>query len=170
MTAVLLQTVVSTFILVAGVIEDIRTRKIRNNVALGALAVAFVTVLVMDGFSGLAAGVFGLLTAAGILFPLYLVKILGAGDVKIFAAFGMSSDSSTVLFVAIASLFWAAILGVLQIILKGELGNLIANMKSLLLKREAIEKTKLHQIPYSVALLMGWLTHLTVLQAGGRFM
>jgi prepilin peptidase CpaA len=146
-------------ILIAGVIDDLRSRKFHNWLFLACCALALLSVLIVNGWTGLYLSVFGFAAGIAVLLPFVLMGMIGAGDMKLMAAFGIVAGWNTVFSVAVMSLIWGAIFGVVKMAVSGQLKVLLNNMISIvtLNKRERLE---LHQIPYTIALLMGWLSHL----------
>jgi len=67
---------------------DVRTRRIPNSLTFPAAALGLVAASVLHGGPGLASSVAGLLVGLAIFFPLFLLKGLGAGDVKLMGALG----------------------------------------------------------------------------------
>jgi prepilin peptidase CpaA len=68
-------------------VSDLRTRLIPNRIVLATIAVGVVLAVVTnDGMSGLTRAGAGLLTGFAVWFPFYLLRMMGAGDVKLFAA------------------------------------------------------------------------------------
>ncbi len=74
---------IPTSILIASVVDDLKTRKVHNWLILTMAGIAALYQLIANGFPGLMAGMLGL--GAGILIslPLVLIKGLGAGDMKV---------------------------------------------------------------------------------------
>lgn len=160
---------VPTLILAVGVYEDIRTQKVRNQVVIACAVAALIQVLLVDGVSGIPASLLSLFGAFLVCFPLAFFKIIGAGDVKLFMAFAIAVDFPSVIFVGVASLFWAAGLGILQALFKGDLKKLLSNTFHIGSAR-TVSTIDLHRIPYTVALFMAWLTHLTLTHTGERWL
>ena len=67
---------------------DVRTRRIPNHLTLPAIAIALASHLVLRGPSGLADSATGMAIAGIALLPGWLMKWMGAGDVKLVAALG----------------------------------------------------------------------------------
>lgn len=147
-----------TAILIAGVADDLRSRMFHNWLFLVCSFFALVAVLLSQGVPGLYFGMIGFAAAFALLFPLVVLGVLGAGDMKLLAAFGIATGWESVLAVTAFSLVWGAIFGLVKVLVSGQGRVLALNMVSIvsLKKRETLE---LHRIPYSVALLMGWLSH-----------
>lgn len=152
---------IPTIVLLAGVIDDLRSRKVHNYLVLTLAALAFTTTFIFGGLPGVKEGLLAFLTALAIGIPLTLARVVGAGDMKLLAAFALATNWSAVVTVSVASVFWGALLGVVRALLGRDLGTLMATTW-LVMKRQKPEAQTLHHIPYSVALFFGWLTHLTL--------
>ncbi|MCE5168807.1 A24 family peptidase [Paenibacillus profundus] len=74
--------------LLAAFITDIFTRKIPNKLTMTACAAAVIGHGIMNGWSGIAFSVAGAAGGFGLMLLLFLVRAVGAGDVKLFAAIG----------------------------------------------------------------------------------
>lgn len=146
-------------ILGTGVIDDLRSRKFHNWLFLACCAVALIVVMVTKGAAGAYLSVLGFVAGIVVLLPLVLAKMIGAGDMKLLAAFGIVAGWNTVVSVAVMSLVWGALFGLAKIAVSGQLKALVANMVSIVLLKKS-EGLELHRMPYTVALLMGWLSHL----------
>jgi prepilin peptidase CpaA len=146
-------------ILVAGVVDDLRSRKFHNWLFLACCSLALLAVLITQGWSGVYLSVFGFGAGIALVLPFVLMGMIGAGDMKLMAAFGIIAGAETVFSVAVMSLMWGALFGIVKIALSGQLKILATNMVSIvtLKKRENLE---LHTIPFAVALFFGWLSHL----------
>jgi prepilin peptidase CpaA len=73
---------------VAATVCDFRTRRIPNRLTFGAAAVAFAYFLVTGGTRTLLASVAGWGIGLALFLPFFLLRGMGAGDVKLLAAFG----------------------------------------------------------------------------------
>jgi prepilin peptidase CpaA len=72
----------------AALVTDLRSMMIPNWLTLFALPLGAMTHLAWDSWAGLYFSVLGAACGAGILLVLYLMRAVGAGDVKLFAALG----------------------------------------------------------------------------------
>ena len=150
-----------SLILLAGVVDDLRSRKIHNKLVLVALLIAAIYAFYQGGSAQLLAGLFGATTALFFHMPLVAIRALGAGDLKLMVAFGMATDWQTVLAVSILAIIWGGLLGVFKAILSGQGLALLQNTLRLMSTPKEAQKQS-HKIPYSVALFFGWLSHLTL--------
>ncbi len=100
--------------------EDLRTRTIPNLITGPALLLGVVTHLVFRGPSGALAALGGALLAGAILFPGWLLRFMGAGDVKLMAAIGAWLGSvETSLYAVLASLVAGGVIAVIVAVRKG---------------------------------------------------
>lgn len=113
--------ITATSILLAGVIDDLRSRKVHNWLFLACATVAIAVAVATGGFAGLNIALIGFVAGIVTLLPLVLLKVIGAGDMKLFAAFGAAVGWSTTFDVAVWAFIWGAIFGVVQVALKGQL-------------------------------------------------
>ncbi|MCB9025644.1 MAG: prepilin peptidase [Bdellovibrionaceae bacterium] len=158
-----LHLIVPTLVLIAGIINDLKSRKVRNYLVVLLLFTAIANVYFFAGWEGLKWGGLSLLVALGSCMPLVLTRIMGAGDMKLLMAFSVGVSPMSVFLVLIYSFVWGALLGVFQAILKGEGMSLINNTLTIMTGgKKAVSEEKLHKIPYTVALFFGWLTQLSL--------
>ena len=84
---VVVGSVVLAGLLTIACVSDLRTRLIPNRLVLVTVAAGFAFALVSSSvIDGLSRAGLGLLTGFVVWFPFYLLRMLGAGDVKLFAA------------------------------------------------------------------------------------
>lgn len=88
------------------------------------------------------------------LAPLVYFKAFGAGDIKLLTAFSLFVSVPVAATVLVYSLFWGLLIGLIKIVLSGELKTF---SQSILLRTKQVKSQK---IPYAVAILMGWLSFL----------
>lgn len=69
-------------------ISDIKTYKIKNKIVLTFMILGMGANVVTDGIKGIKVSLLGLITPILILFILYALRMLGAGDIKLFSAIG----------------------------------------------------------------------------------
>ena len=97
---------------VSGAAFDVFTRRIPNQLTYGGIIVGMVFWSVMAGWRGLGMAVLGTLIGGGVFLLFYLVRAMGAGDVKLMAAVGSIAG----LWKSIEMLFACAIAGGLMAI------------------------------------------------------
>ncbi len=147
-----------TALLLAACLTDIKYKKILN----WFVVVSFLVVLgyhlmfghkeiLFEGFTGLGMAII-------LTLPMYLMRAMSSGDLKIFTVFGFSTNVDAVIFTFIASLVWGSILGVVRAIFNKQ-GNVLWSNFIKIVKLQKPEPHTLHQIPFTVALLAGWFTY-----------
>lgn len=148
--------IVPTLILIVGVVDDLRSKKIHNKLVLVLLALAAIYQFVSFGSAGLTNGLLGSGLAFLIFVPMVLSRMLGGGDMKLMLAFGMSTYWSNVLWTSIYSVIWAAVFGIIYAITHKQLTAVVLNTVELAKMNKSAREHTL-KIPYSIALFMGWL-------------
>lgn len=155
----LLQTGLVLLLLGAGVVSDLRERKVRNQLVVAGFALGLAFIIFMQGPTGLLVSGLSFVTAIVAVLPLYLLRVLGGGDVKLLLAASVLMNWQEVLITIFGSMIWGSLLGVLQVILKGQ-GKAFAHNILALAQRVKPSETAVHKIPYTVALLFGYLSSL----------
>jgi prepilin peptidase CpaA len=103
--------------------EDIRTRKVPNIITGPALLLGVGAHLVLGGTSGALSALAGALLAGAVLFPGWLVRWMGAGDVKLMAAVGAWLGFPSSLFAVLAALVAGGVIAVMVAVRRGILGR-----------------------------------------------
>jgi len=157
----------SVFVLLVGVVEDLRSKKVKNVLILSLFVLSLCVVLWVEGMSFFPMAMLSFVTALAMGFPLFLLGVLGAADVKLFSVLALLLTWNEVLVVGAWALVWGALLGVVRALLSGEGLKVFSNVWRVLRLQGAPEKQELHFIPFTVALLFGWMTNLVMNQYGG---
>lgn len=156
-------------LLAMGVADDLRTRKIHNWVSLSALAISSAAV----GFHHFNSAnhslleplqAFGAAMVLGLL--LFQFKVWGGGDAKLFIAISPLLLFAETPIYLVCCLVWGSILGLVFAALNSRLGAMANNLFAVVSHRKGIDSQNLIKIPFSVALLMGYLTLMTLRTAG----
>lgn len=75
-------------LILLSVISDMRTYKIKNAIILSFILIGMTTNAITDGFSGLVFSLEGFAGPVLLLFVFFILRMLGAGDIKLFSAIG----------------------------------------------------------------------------------
>lgn len=150
---------IASLILTAGVVDDLRTRKVHNWLAVLCLVIGLCSSVYFEGWYGLQTGLLSAVVALAVSAPLFIFKVVGGGDIKIFVAFAASVSWTAALMTGFHSLIWGAIFGLIQALAQKQGIALFSNIMTLAVQRKS-EGLSLHKIPFTVALLFGWLTTL----------
>jgi prepilin peptidase CpaA len=161
-------------LLLAATLSDLRTRRIPNTLVLYgmALALALRTLAPPDADlfpgsgSSLLAGLLGGLTGLGLLLPMYLLRALGAGDVKLMAMVGVWLGAQGVLQATLWTLLAGGVLSLAAALLTGTLRQVGRNLVFMVtagvlraVNREGLAVPHPMQptgrLPYAVAIVSG---------------
>lgn len=161
--------VVPSLILLTGVVDDLRSRKVHNALVVGLFGAALLGQITYFGLEGVKQGGLGVAAALVSCIPLVLARVIGAGDMKLMVAFGMATTWPAVLTVVLWSLVWGAVLGLTRAIVAGDFSRLLTSTYLLTTKAKPSESS-LHKIPYTIALLFGWMSYLILARTGGGWL
>ena len=150
-------------ILLSGAVNDLLSRKIRNKLIVILIPLALAGVFSLKGIGGLPAALAGSATAFVLLLPLYALKAIGGGDVKLLMAAGLTLSARGVVLSFFFALPWALLMGTVKMILDGKLRGFALNLFSLARLKKP-EPKSLHAVPFSIALIFGWLTYILTLK------
>lgn len=149
----------------ASVVDDLRSRKVHNRLVLSTFVVAILAQLLAVGLAALPTILISFVGAFAFCLPLYLLRAVGGGDVKLIMALSPLMTWADVGWMVVFSLFWGSIFGLIMIFLRGEAASLARNLTSLAL-RNPVERSSLHKLPYTIAILFGFLTQHSLVSKG----
>lgn len=112
----------------AASITDVRTRRIPNVLTFGAAAAALVVRGMLSGSDGVLDSSIGWLTGFIVLFPLFFVRGLGGGDVKLVAALGAWAGANDALWLALYTSMAGGVMGIGYSLSRGYLRTAVANL------------------------------------------
>lgn len=100
---------------------DLRWRRIPNWLVVSTLSVSLAWHAAQGGLAGLWASVAGLLGATAVLFPLFVMRGMGAGDVKFFGALGAAVTYRSVFGILFISLFVSGFMALFEVLRAGSM-------------------------------------------------
>jgi len=118
--------------LIAGY-TDLRSRRIPNWLTVPGFAVGVAASAVLGGWSGLKDSLLGTGLAFALLLPFWLLRSLGAGDLKFAAALGAYTGPGRLVDILIGSVFVAGIMALTLVIYKGRFLETIRNIGHILI-------------------------------------
>ncbi len=145
-------------VLIGAAYWDIRKAKVKNWYAVSALVLGGFLVAFLEGWVPLGYGLLTSLAALALGLIFISIGIMGAGDMKLLVACAICWTPETLLATVAWSFVWGALLGVIRAALAGHLVELWKNTLGLLYKPWRGDHTTYGQIPFTVAILMGWLS------------
>jgi prepilin peptidase CpaA len=123
--------VVSGTVLTAAAI-DVRTHRIPNILTFGSAALALLYHAWSGGVSGLGTGAGGWAVGVALFLPMFLLRGMGGGDVKLLGAVGAWLGVKGVLYAGLYSVLAGGILALIIGAMHGYLGKAFANIWGLL--------------------------------------
>jgi len=111
---------------------DWRSRRIPNWLTVPGFAIGVALSTVLDGWSGLKYSLLGTVLAFGLLLPFWLLKSLGAGDLKFAAALGAYTGPGRLIDILIGSVFVAGVMALALVIYKRRFLETIKNIGHIL--------------------------------------
>jgi prepilin peptidase CpaA len=131
----------SAWLLVAS-ISDVRARRIPNWVVGGGMVCGLVLQVLAPAGSGLFSfwwggiglgwSLLGMLTGLALFLPLYVLRILGAGDVKLLAMVGVWLGPQLLLGATLLTLLIGGVLAVAMMLASGSVRNVLSTVRLLL--------------------------------------
>jgi len=115
-----------------GAVWDVCTYRIPNALTYSAIVLALVGHVLFERGFGVVWWSTGLLVGGGIFLVLYLLRTMGAGDVKLMAAVGAFAGPSKALEIALYSAIAGGILALAVALFKGRLRRTLSNLMDLL--------------------------------------
>jgi prepilin peptidase CpaA len=167
----ILQAVLALMAIVAA-IYDFRYRRIPNWLTLSGVVIGLGLNSFLYGWGGLRTAALGLGLAALIYFPLYLLRGMGAGDVKLMGAIGAVVGPGNWFGIFVISNILGGLIAVILLLSRGRLGKTFGNLAFMLkemvmlrapyLKREELDvkNPKAVTLPHGVVVAVGSLVYL----------
>lgn len=151
------QPVLAFLLLAVAMWEDLRSRKVPNQLLLVGLSLILVLIVLTQGFGGLVNSGLSFLTACVVVLPLYFLRVMGGGDVKLFVVISLLFSWQQVLLALFAAMIWGSLLGIFQVILQGQIMKFLHNLMALA-QRVKLPAESTHKMPFTVALFFGFAT------------
>ncbi len=188
MIATLVISLLCALLLVA-VRTDVKSRRIPNRlVLLGVVSGLLLNTVLPQGYGFISAlpgalGFWKALAGLGlgfvILLPMYLLRAMGAGDVKLMAMVGAFLGPNAIIGAILVTFIVGGVLTLVVVVRNGSLGLLLDNLRTMLMV-SFIKSTVLHQmpaidaapvsagkLPYGVAIALGTFSYIA-LEHGGH--
>ncbi|MCW5599723.1 MAG: prepilin peptidase [Nitrosomonas sp.] len=165
---------VLSVILIFAAWQDIRHFRIPNLLIFSGVIIGILlNILLPQNFGGIGmlASLAGFGVGLAILLPLYLLRALGAGDIKLMAMIGAFVGPADILMITVYVILAGGVLALAVVLLQGRLSKLIDNFKLMLLMRLAASpitslpttdtiSRSAGKLPYGVAIAVGTLFYL----------
>lgn len=113
-------------------VYDVRSRRIPNWLTVAGIGAGFALNTFMSGSSGLARSALGFGLALAIYVPLFAVRALGAGDVKLMAAAGALAGPANWFVLFLLTAIIGGIIALAIVVARGELAPVLRNVLRIL--------------------------------------
>ena len=157
--------------LLAAVLSDMETRKIPNRLVLAGIVIGLLAqAFLLDG-DGIVSALKGLVFGFGLFLPLYLLHVMGAGDVKLMALVGCFIGSPAIFGVVLCTLLAGGVLSMV-FALKMRLARQIlinsifmvlpgaAKVASEKMSTDSVGVKSVGTLPYAMAIAVGTAAYL----------
>lgn len=150
--------------ILAAFITDVRSMKIPNRLTLPVTAAGILAHILWRGWDGFLFSAAGFAAGFGIMFLMYAIGAVGAGDVKLFGGIGAWTGLAFGIHVIIYSVLYAGAIGLLILLfrkdsakrLRGMAGNLAGFF--MLGSLRLVNQEKTLKFPFMLAVLPGFIT------------
>jgi prepilin peptidase CpaA len=112
---------------VAAAVTDVKERRIPNRLTYPAAVCGVLLQLALHGWTGLLLGIGGVLLFGGMFMPFFLIRAIGAGDVKLAAALGGIVGIGATLQVMFATALAGGVLAVFVVVGSGRILETLRN-------------------------------------------
>lgn len=112
---IIIKMLLLVILLIVAVIMDFYSFKIKNSLILLGLVLGTILRICDMGWTSILDGLLGMVVPVMILLPFFLFKVLGAGDIKLFAVIGMFYGTNFVLNSMLYSLFIAGLISIIYL-------------------------------------------------------
>ena len=130
---------------------DLRTRRIPNWLTFGTLLVGVLLNVWLHGFGGLLTAISGAALGLALLLPFFVMRVMGAGDVKLLAAIGALLGAQALANVAI---YAALVGGAMSLAILTARGQLLVGVSDVFLGHR-FPRLSGATAPYGVAIAAG---------------
>jgi prepilin peptidase CpaA len=160
--------VVSVVVVIVGLlacVTDVRSRRIPNSLTFGAAGAALLFHLLIDGPAGIAIAVAGWATGLMLFLPFFLLRGMGAGDVKLLAALGAWLGPFQVIWLALFAAIAGGVLALVVAVTRGHTRTMFRNVGSMLLfwyvagprpvPEQTLERSTSPRLAYAIPIFVG---------------
>jgi len=148
--------------LVVAVYFDLTTAKFPNKFFIIFLLLNIFLVLLLNGFAGLTVGLLTFAVAVLLMTPIYMIKMLGGGDIKLILALSPMLLLDEFIGFLMMSFVWAGVFGLLRTAIGGNARALLIN--TFFLTKKVTVATE--RIPFTVGILLGWCSYSSFMSLG----
>jgi prepilin peptidase CpaA len=158
-------------------IIDARTRRVPNRLVIAGAFIGALFQIFAPGGAGWTSALAGIAVGMGIFLPLYALRAMGAGDVKLMGMVGAYLGPMGAFTAAVYVCVAGGVLALAMALLKGQLGRLCWNLRTMLTgsilgaviggRMEVVAPAaSIGKLPYAVAIALGTFAYVLLACAG----
>lgn len=146
--------------------QDIITGKVSNKIILTGIMTGILLNFIGNGKRGVVMAVTGMIVPVAVLLVLFLIKGLGAGDIKLFSVIGSFLGAKAALIFILLSLCIGAVLGLLKVIHNGYIFSCVRSVLYYVtdsLREQTLSpciRTKSNTIHFTIPILISYLVYI----------
>jgi prepilin peptidase CpaA len=156
---------VALMLAIAAAVWDVRQHRIPNWLTLPGIVAGIVLRSALLGWKGFSSAVAGCVLAGGVLLLFYMIRAMGAGDVKLMAAIGSLVGPGQAMNIVLATAICGGVIGIVYALYCGRMWSTVKNVASIL-KFHALAGVQTHpefnldnpevlRVPYGLAIALG---------------
>jgi prepilin peptidase CpaA len=164
-------------LIVAAAWMDVLTRRIPNALVIPGAVLGLAVAALAAGFTGALSALGGLATGLALMLPLYFLRAMGAGDVKLMAMVGAWLGPAEVVSAALLVFVAGGLLAVTAALWHGRLRQLVANLRVMLFgslvnamsgagATVIAPAQSVGNVPYGIAIAIGTIAEVVLARAG----
>ncbi|WP_440117430.1 A24 family peptidase [Paenibacillus sp. QZ-Y1] len=149
---------------IAAFITDVRSMKIPNRLTLPVTVSGILAHIIWRGWEGFLFSAAGFAACFSVLFLMYVIGAVGAGDVKLFGGIGAWTGLAFGIHVMIYSVLYAGAIGLVILLFRKDSANRIRGMAGnlagffMLGSLKLVSKEKTLKFPFMLAVLPGFIS------------
>lgn len=159
-------------LLILALVSDLRTYRIKNSITYSFMLVGLAVNLALNGLSGVLFSLQGIMLPVVGLILLYMMRIIGAGDIKLLSALGAVMGAGFILNAAIYSFVSGGVIAAMLIIMRRNgierFKFLVLYLKSCLISMELLQyadfkdKQDNSKFHFSIAVVSGTMAEVII--------
>ncbi len=162
-------TLILFILLLVATIQDVFTGKVSNKIILTGVLSGITLNCIESGEKGVVLAILGMIVPVAILFWLFLIKGLGAGDIKLFAVMGSFLGAKLILILIVISLCIGAVLGITKMVANGHIFTCVRSALYYVtdsIREQTLSpciRTKTNTIHFTIPILISFLIYMGVI-------
>lgn len=148
---------------------DVMENKIKNKYLLPAFILGIITSFAFGGFEGLKSSLLGIIIPFIILFILFVLRFMGAGDIKLYCTIGAIMGQKFIINNLMYTIFAGGVLAVVMLLFSKQfisrLRRTLAFISNIIISKTIMEYTEASnskKMPFAIAIFTGTILQLII--------